>query len=85
MLYKRYGEIRTTFPDQELINSLKSRLLQEEKREKGEGNFKSLWEIYYYLFYGLYSAAWKAINNLKEEDRWLIPADVYHGLEAVCT
>jgi hypothetical protein len=63
-----------------LAESMKNRIISEggciEK-------FKSLWEIYYYLFYGLNRRAWEKINQLNEENRWKIPADVYHALEKI--
>jgi len=39
-----------------------------------------LWEIYYYLSYGLYTSAWNKIKGLSHDLRWKLPGDVYHYL-----
>lgn len=84
MIYEKYQEKRTDFPDQNIISSLKERLIREENIYNGsnkENDFRRLWQIYFYLFYGLYTRAWKEINLLKDEQRWKIPGDVYHFLK----
>jgi hypothetical protein len=41
-------------------------------------------EIYYCLRYGLLGQAWIKINDLRNDLRWKIPADVYNTLKEIC-
>lgn len=81
MIYEKFGQKRTDSPRQDLVASMKSRIENEEQKVEDKDKLKPLWEIYFYLFYGLYTSAWKKINKLTEENRWRIPGDVYHFLE----
>jgi hypothetical protein len=63
---------------EQLCESMKARIYQEGGCVE---QFKRLWEIYYYLLYGLNQRAWEKIWELKEEHRWKIPSNVFHFLE----
>jgi len=77
---------RTEAPDQELINLIESmgRCVRETEGHFPQKRWYRLGEIYYYLRYGMYGNAWKAINNLRDDLRWRIPSDVYHTLKDIC-
>jgi len=79
--FERYGGL-----DQELIDLIQS---MRNCFKEAEGHFeRSRWnrlvEIYYYLRYGLVGDAWIKINDLRDDLRWRIPANVYHTLEDLC-
>lgn len=83
MIYERYGVIRTDSPDQGIVSDMLNcaREADKDKEVLEEKQYKRFWEVYYYVYYGLYSYAWKGINEICEEYRWRIPGSVYHFLE----
>jgi hypothetical protein len=80
------GFPRTQAPDQKLINLIESmgKCLRETEGLFSQKRWFRLAEVYYCLRYGLYGNAWIAINNLRDDLRWKIPADVYHSLKDIC-
>jgi hypothetical protein len=86
-LHTAYGIIRTKdVPDQQLISLVESmsKCLRETEGHFSHKRWLRLCEIYYYLRYGLYGQAWIKINDLRDDLRWKIPADVYHTLKDIC-
>lgn len=82
----QYGIIKIEAPSQELINLIES---MRECMKETEGHFPHkrwfrICEIYYYLRYGLLGHAWIKINDLRDDLRWKIPANVYNTLKEIC-
>lgn len=82
-MIKLYDTFKVDLVRQDILDSLKTRLENEQKYwdPKPEKEYNSLWEIYYYIVCGLYSRAWQQISKLNEANRWKIPANVYHFLD----
>lgn len=81
-----YGIVRTDAPDPQLIDLIESmgRCVKETEGHFEYSRWSRLVEIYYYLRYGLVGHAWIKINDLRDDLRWRIPADVYHSLKDIC-
>lgn len=82
----KYGILSIEAPDQQLINLIESmgKCMRETECHFSQKRWFRICEIYYYLRYGLYGHAWIKINDLRDDLRWKIPADVYHTLKDIC-
>jgi hypothetical protein len=82
----KYGIVRIDSPDQQLITLIEcmGSCVRARDYSISEKRWDRLWEIYYYLRYGLYGNAWIKINDLRDDLRWKIPSYVYHTLKDIC-
>lgn len=82
----KYGILSIEAPDQQLINLIESmgKCMRETECHFSQKRWFRICEIYYYLRYGLYGHAWIKINDLRDDLRWKIPADVYNTLKDIC-
>jgi len=82
----KYGTVRIEAPNQQLINLIESmgKCMRETECHFPQKRWFRICEIYYYLRYGLLGHAWIKINDLRDDLRWRIPADVYHTLKDIC-
>ena len=81
-----HGIVKTDAPDHQLVNLIESmgRCVRQTEFDFSFKRWNRLVEIYYYLRYGLLGHAWIKINDLRDDLRWRIPADVYHSLKDIC-
>lgn len=83
-IIKKYGEIFSSIPDQELVKEMRTAADSELANGLERKEADHLYEIYYYLKTCNYSGAWRKINSMKENVRMKVPATVYNKLKEVC-